>query len=106
MKKILFVIYSYSLGGGAEKVLSNVVMNLDISKYDITILSVYDLLGGDSFYNIDKRVKVEFLSDFGPHHKEFFYALKHFRILKFFKEAYIMVKCGIYKSIKLKKYIL
>lgn len=37
MKKILFVIYSYSLGGGAEKVLSNVVMNLDPGKYDITI---------------------------------------------------------------------
>ncbi|MDZ7545997.1 glycosyltransferase [Clostridium perfringens] len=37
-KKILFIIWSFSAGGGAEKILANVVNNLDKDKYDITIL--------------------------------------------------------------------
>lgn len=39
MKKILFVVESLS-GGGAEKVLSTLVQNLDKSKYDITVFTV------------------------------------------------------------------
>lgn len=105
MKKITFLLLHLNYGGLEKQTITLINELVKTGKYDITILSVYDLLDGDSFYNIDKRVKVEFLSDFGPHHKEFFYALKHFRILKFFKEAYIMVKCGIYKTIKLRKYI-
>lgn len=38
MKKILFVIYSYSMGGGAERVLTDIVNHMDQSKYDISIL--------------------------------------------------------------------
>ena len=92
--------------GGLEKQTITLINELaKTEKYQITIVSVYDLLEGKSFYDIDKRVKVEFLSNFGPHHKEFFYALKHFKVFKFLKEAYIMIKCGIYKSIVLKNYI-
>lgn len=42
MKKILFVIYTYSLGGGAERILSDIVNNLNAEKYDITILPYAD----------------------------------------------------------------
>lgn len=38
MKNILFIIYSYSLGGGAEKVLTSIVNHLDAQKYSIDIL--------------------------------------------------------------------
>lgn len=41
MKKILFFIESLS-GGGAEKVLSDIVSNLDRDKYDITVCTVTD----------------------------------------------------------------
>lgn len=41
MKKILFFLESLS-GGGAEKVLSDLVTNLDKSKYDITVCTVTD----------------------------------------------------------------
>lgn len=41
MKKILFFLESLS-GGGAEKVLSDLVINLDKSKYDITVCTVTD----------------------------------------------------------------
>lgn len=41
MKKILFFLESLS-GGGAEKVLSDIVYNLDKSKFDITVCTVTD----------------------------------------------------------------
>ena len=42
MKKILFLIHD--LGpGGAEKVLVNLVNNLDKSKFDITVMSIFDV---------------------------------------------------------------
>lgn len=40
-KKILFIIWSFSHGGGAEKILSNIVNNLDENKYDIDILEYF-----------------------------------------------------------------
>jgi glycosyltransferase involved in cell wall biosynthesis len=41
MKKILFLIFNLD-GGGAEKVLSDIVINLDKSKYKITVMTKYD----------------------------------------------------------------
>ena len=42
MKKILFVPYTFSLGGGAEKILADTVRNLDPEKYQVTILPYAD----------------------------------------------------------------
>ena len=39
-KKVLFFMWSYSLGGGAEKILSTVIRNLPKDKYDIDILEI------------------------------------------------------------------
>lgn len=39
-KKILFFLWSFSLGGGAEKILSTIVNNIDLSKYDVDILEL------------------------------------------------------------------
>ena len=39
-KKVLFSLWSFSLGGGAEKILSTIVSNLDLSKYQIDILEM------------------------------------------------------------------
>ena len=52
MKRLLFVIYSYTLGGGAEKILSNIVSNLDKDKYDVTILPYAD-------YNVKNEITSE-----------------------------------------------
>lgn len=41
MKKVLFLITTLG-GGGAEKVLSTLVKNLDKTKYDITVMTVVD----------------------------------------------------------------
>lgn len=41
MIKILFLIFSYSMGGGAESLLTNIVNHLDPKKYDISIREIY-----------------------------------------------------------------
>lgn len=41
MKKILFMIHDL-MGGGAEKVLVNMVNNMSAEKYDITVLALFD----------------------------------------------------------------
>lgn len=45
MKNILFIIYTYSLGGGAEKILTSIVNHLDSQKYNVDVLEYaqYDL---------------------------------------------------------------
>ena len=40
MKKVLIVIPSYSKGGGAEKILSNILNNGDFSEYQIDIVEI------------------------------------------------------------------
>ena len=41
-KKLLFIIWSFSYGGGAEKILANIVNNLDLSKYKIDIIEYWN----------------------------------------------------------------
>ena len=40
-KKILFLIECFA-GGGVEKVFIDLINNMDISKYDITVMSIWD----------------------------------------------------------------
>lgn len=40
-KKILFIIWSFTYGGGAEKILANLVNKLDSNKYDIDIIEYW-----------------------------------------------------------------
>lgn len=86
MKKILFTIYTFSTGGGAEKILSNLLKNLDTEKFQIDVLpyAEYGITTGfipdgvnllPSIVDLTKASKVE---------KALKYFLVHFfpRILK------------------------
>lgn len=42
MKKILFIIWSYSFGGGAETLLTTIVNHLNPQKYEIGIVEIYN----------------------------------------------------------------
>ena len=55
-KKILFFMWSFSLGGGAEKILSTIVSNLDPEKYDIDILEMEHFDKGYEF--VPKHVRI------------------------------------------------
>lgn len=54
-KKILFIIWSLSYGGGAEKILANIVNNLNQDKYDIEIL---EYLHSDKKEVINPNIKI------------------------------------------------
>lgn len=55
-KKVLFIIWSFSHGGGAEKILSDLVNNMDSSKYEIDILEY--LYVGIKKEKIEKHVNL------------------------------------------------
>lgn len=57
MKKILFMIHDLSVGG-AEKVLVNLVNNMDYSKYKITVMALFD--GGVNRQFLDKEVNYKY----------------------------------------------
>lgn len=49
MKKIMFMINSL-YGGGAEKILQNIISNMDCNKYDITLYSLHQELFNNELY--------------------------------------------------------
>ena len=55
-KKILFIIWSFTYGGGAEKILSNIVNNLDYTKYDVSVLEYWRSNIGK--IEVNKSVKI------------------------------------------------
>lgn len=54
--KLLFIIWSFSYGGGAEKVLANFVNKLDMTKYEIDILEYWH--SNNKIEKIDERINV------------------------------------------------
>lgn len=58
MKKVLFFIPNL-IHGGAEKVLVNLVNNLDKKKYDITLQTIFDV--GVNKQYLDKNIKYTFV---------------------------------------------
>ena len=56
MKKILFAIPTLG-GGGAERVLVNLVNSLDNSKYEITVFSLFDGGVNKQYLNSNIRYK-------------------------------------------------
>lgn len=59
MTKVLFFIHDL-MYGGAEKVLVNLVNNMDKDKYDITVMTVFDVGVNKKFLNKDIKYKYVF----------------------------------------------
>jgi len=59
MRKILFLIPNLK-HGGAEKVLVNLVNNLDKTKFDVTLYSIFDVGVNKDFLNKDVKYKYKF----------------------------------------------
>ena len=62
MKKILFFMWSFSLGGGAEKILSTIANGLDKDKYKIDILEMEHFDKG--FEKVPKGTKIRSFSSY------------------------------------------
>lgn len=63
MKKILFFIHDM-MHGGAEKVLVNLVNNMDKDKYDITVMTIFDVGVNKQFLGEDIHYKYVFKNVF------------------------------------------
>lgn len=90
MKKLLFVIHDLHQGG-AEKVLVNLVNNLDSKKYDITLFSIFDVGVNKQFLQEHITYKSHYNRMFRGNAKYFqlFSAEKLFR--KLFKDKYDII---------------
>lgn len=103
MKKITFLMLHLNYGG-IEKQVTTLANEL-AKKYDVEIISLYDLLNGKSFYNLDEKVNVKYIFDCGPNKKEIKQALKRFKVITLFKEVVKSVKMLYTKYFGLKKII-
>lgn len=88
MKKITFLMLHLNYGGIEKQVTT--LANKLVEKYNIEIISLYNILG-KSFYDLDERIKVKYIFDYGPNKKEIVQALKKFKLKELFRE----VKKGI-----------
>lgn len=90
MKKVLFFIPS--LGhGGAEKVLVNLVNNLDKTKFDITVQTVFDEGVNKQFLNSDVKYKYNFKKIIRGNVKIFALFSPQTLYKKFVKEKYDII---------------
>ena len=86
MKKL--TIFSLHLGyGGIEQAVVNLA-NLLCEDYEVEIVSTYKLYD-EAVFEIDKRVKVNYLiDDHKPNREEFKQAIRKFNLVKVIKESY------------------
>ena len=64
MKKITFLMLHLNYGG-IEKQVTTLANELS-KEYEVAIISLYDILSGESFYQLDDKVKVKYIFNFGP----------------------------------------
>ena len=89
MKKI--AILSLHLGyGGIEKCVVNLA-NILCDKYEVEIACTYKLYEKPAF-DLDKRVKVNYLGCEAPNKRELKDAINHFKIFKIFKEGFKSIR--------------
>lgn len=81
MKKVLFLIHDLC-GGGAEKVLVNLVNNMDYSKFDITVMSLFDT--GENKQYLCKEIHYKYV------YKKVFRGNQHF--MKMFSPEHLHKK--------------
>ena len=84
MKKVTFLALHLSYGG-IEKCICDAA-NLLCNDYDVEILTTYKMIDKIPF-KLSNKVKVTYLTSIKPNQKEFYNALKHFRLIKAFKEG-------------------
>ncbi len=102
MKKISILSLHLNYGG-VEKAIINEANSL-IDNYEVEIAVTYKITKNPAF-NLDPRVKVVYLTDVVPNRNEFINAIKHFKIIDVFKEAYKSIKVLYLKKYTMKKYI-
>lgn len=84
MKKITFLMLHLNYGG-IEKQVTTLANEL-LKEYEVEIISLYDILSGESFYQLDDKVKVKYIFNFGPNKDKIKDALKKFKLITLIKQ--------------------
>lgn len=103
MKKITFLMLHLNYGG-IERQVTTLANELS-KRYDVEIISLYDILEGESFYNLNDNVNVKYVFNYGPNKKEIIKCLKNFKVITFFKEIFKAIKMLYTKYFGLRKII-
>lgn len=103
MKKITFLMLHLNYGGIEKQVTT--LANALSDKYDVEIISLYDILSGKSFYRLNSSIKVNYIFNFGPNKKAIIFALKKIKIITLFKEINRAIKMLYTKYFGLKRII-
>ena len=103
MKKITFLMLHLNYGG-IEKQVTTLANEL-CKNYNVEIISLYDLLNGKSFYNLDDRINVKYVFNFGPNKSEIIQSLKKFKIITLVKELVKSIKILHTKYYGMKKIV-
>ncbi|MEG2646060.1 MAG: glycosyltransferase [Clostridia bacterium] len=103
MKKISILVLHLNYGG-LERQITTLANNL-CNRYEVEIVSLYDILNGKSFYNLDKKVNVRFLLNYGPNKKEIKEAFRNINPFALIKELIKGLKILIKKELLIKKEI-
>ena len=90
MQKKITILCLHLGYGGIEVAITNLA-NMLIDKYDVEIISQYNIYG-KPVYELDSRIKVKFLFEGTSNRKEFFDYLKKFKIIKTLKEGFKSIK--------------
>lgn len=102
MKKV--TILALHLGyGGIENAIATLANQL-CTKYDVEILSVYRLYN-EPVFDLDERVKINYISNIKPNKKEMLFYLKKKNYSKLFKGLGQSLKTGYVKYIKTASYL-
>lgn len=103
MKKITFLMLHLNYGG-IEKQVTTLANELS-KKYQIEIISLYNILNGKSFYELEPNIKVRYIFNYGPNKEKILNSLKKFKLLTLFKELFKAIKILYTKYFGLKKII-
>ena len=90
MKKITFLMLHLNYGG-IEKQVSTLANELS-KEYEVEIISLYDILSGESFYQLDDKVRIKYIFNFGPNKDKIKDALKKFKLITLIKQLYKALK--------------
>src|SRR5574344_18206 len=103
MKKLKFIMLHLNYGGIEKQVTT--LANALSDKYDVEIISLYDILSGKSFYRLNSSIKVNYIFNFGPNKKAIIINLKKIKIINLFKEINRAIKMLYTKYFGLKRII-
>ncbi len=103
MKKITFLMLHLNYGG-IEKQVTTLANELS-KEYKIEIISLYNILSGKSFYELDERINVKYIFNSGPNRSKIKNALKKFKLINLVSELRKAFKMLYTKYFGLKKII-